>query len=243
MSNSYFQFKQFAIQQDRCTMKVTTDGCLFGAWITKEINKEEFISNNALDIGTGTGLLSLMIAQKTNFNIDAVEIDKESYEQAKENISSSPWNDRINVLHGDARNFNFSKQYDIIFSNPPFYENELKSEDARRNIALHSDELTLDDLLRVINNNLSSSGIFFLLLPYKRKDELRKIFQKYKFSLKKIIFVRQSVEHDYFRLMILGKRETGELIETSFNEISIWDKNKNYPKEFIMLLKDYYLNL
>ena len=103
--------------------------------------------------------------------------------------------------------------------------------------------MTLEELLRVIQSNLSEKGIFFLLLPYKRQDEIRKIFQQYQFNLLQIIFVRQSVMHDYFRMMIKGKKKSDEFIETDFDEISIWDEKQQYTKQFIELLKDYYLYL
>src|SRR5258705_11795948 len=106
MSNAYFQFKQFTIHQDRCAMKVTTDACLFGAWVANEVKSEKVKVKNVLDIGTGTGLLSLIYAQKNaNIFIDAIEIEKETYEQAKENITASPFADRINLIHGDTKTF------------------------------------------------------------------------------------------------------------------------------------------
>ena len=137
MANTYFQFRQFIIHQDRCAMKVTTDACLFGAWVANQIKNTGSEFSTALDIGTGTGLLSLMVSQKNDLKIDTIEIEDDAFEQLKENIADSPWKDRINLFHNDVRNFIFNQQYDVIFSNPPFYENELKSDDAKRNLALH----------------------------------------------------------------------------------------------------------
>src|SRR5258707_322585 len=106
MSNSYFQFKKFIIHQDKCAMKVTTDACLFGAWVATKIKKEKAGSKNLLDIGTGTGLLSLMIAQEDiQLSVDAIEIDTDAYVQAKENISASGWQSRIIIFNSDARDF------------------------------------------------------------------------------------------------------------------------------------------
>lgn len=224
-------------------MKVTTDACLFGGWVNNEVGSLRSEVRNILDIGTGTGLLSLMLAQKTNFPIDAIEIDNESFEQAKENITSSPWKNRIHVFQGDARNYEFPHPYDLIISNPPFYENELKSADAKRNLALHGNELIAEELLQVIQSNLSGKGIFFLLLPFKRQEEISKIFQQYNFNMRRIIFVRQSVKHDYFRMMIMGERKAEKLIETYFDEISIWNEKQQYTEQFVELLKDYYLYL
>src|SRR4051812_47572749 len=114
MPNSYFKFKQFTVYHDRCAMKVTTDACFFGAWAAKELLESTNIATNLLDIGTGTGLLSLMIAQKNDLLIDAVEIDKEAAEQAKENISSSPWKKNIHIFNQDITKLKAECKYNII---------------------------------------------------------------------------------------------------------------------------------
>ena len=246
MSNSYFQFKQFTIQQDKCAMKVTTDACLFGAWVAEEIKNEKIITNNCLDIGTGTGLLSLMLAQKANDSaeIDSVEIDEAAAQQARENSDSSPWGKRIFVRPGDAKKMveTFCKNYDVIVSNPPFYEKEIRSASGSKNIAHHSDELTLKDLLELIKKYLEPTGTFFLLLPYKRNEEIKRLLRDHQLHIAKMIFVRQSVKHDYFRIFLKGNLEEGEQ-ETGFDEVSIWDDKQQYTAEFVDLLKDYYLHL
>src|SRR5882724_8546870 len=123
MANTYFQFKQFTIHQDRCAMKVTTDACLFGAWATVGIRKLAPEAKTILDIGSGTGLLSLMIAQQCDVLIDAVEIDKAAAAQAKENSTASPWKEKIMVIEGDIRYMARYpiNRYDIVICNPPFY--------------------------------------------------------------------------------------------------------------------------
>ncbi|HEX5652644.1 MAG TPA: methyltransferase, partial [Chitinophagaceae bacterium] len=131
MANSWFRFKQFTIHQDRCAMKVTTDACLFGAWVTEQILNADKLTpiteaRKILDIGTGSGLLALMLAQQTAHSIDALEIDQQAFEQARENIQASSWPDSIAMIHADARTFQPEFHYDIIISNPPFYEKELK---------------------------------------------------------------------------------------------------------------------
>ena len=243
MSNSYFQFKQFTIHQDKCAMKVTTDACLFGAWVVNEVKSEKSKVKNVLDIGTGTGLLSLMLAQKNSeIKIDAIEIDKEAAEQAKINIESSPWKEQINILQGDAKVFSFEKEFDLIISNPPFYENEIRSATDSKNIAHHSENLTLKELLAVIKDNLGKTGSFFLLLPYKRNEEIKKLLKDHQLNISKILFVRQSVNHDYFRIFIKGSLSTWEK-ETEFDELSICDDKQQYTNDFVSLLKDYYLHL
>jgi tRNA1Val (adenine37-N6)-methyltransferase len=225
-------------------MKVTTDACLFGAWVGEEINNEELKINNCLDIGAGTGLLSLMIAQKNQeTGITGVEIDEDAGKQAKENINASPWKARIDILEGDVKNHDFPEKFDLIISNPPFYENEIRSATDSKNVAHHSENLTLKELLVIIKHNLRETGSFFLLLPYKRNEEIKKLLKDNELNISKILFVRQSVKHDYFRIMLKGKLNERENIETEFNEISIWDDKQQYTNEFVKLLKDYYLHL
>lgn len=245
MSNSYFQFKQFIIQQDRCAMKVTTDGCLFGAWVAEKVVSSESGVNKILDIGTGTGLLSLMLAQKINTSIDALEIDKDSFEQAIKNVKASAWKEKISVHHIDAKEFSGTHRYDLIISNPPFYENELKSENNQKNIAHHSDKLELSELMVTIKNNLAPDGIFCLLLPFKRNDEMKIILPRQGFTITQITYVRQSVIHDYFRIMLIGKFKTDETTNPIIDELSIKDDSPehSYTPAFTALIKEYYLHL
>jgi tRNA1Val (adenine37-N6)-methyltransferase len=207
------------------------------------INNEELKINNCLDIGTGTGLLSLMIAQKNlEAGITGVEIDEDAWKQAKENINSSPWKDQIIMLEGDVKNHNFSEKFDLIISNPPFYEKEIRSATDSKNVAHHSENLTLKELLVIIKNNLRETGSFFLLLPYKRNEEIKKLLKDHELNISKILFVRQSVKHDYFRIFIKGSLNAEEK-ETEFDELSICDDKQQYTNEFVNLLKDYYLHL
>jgi tRNA1Val (adenine37-N6)-methyltransferase len=243
MANSSFQFKQFIIHQDKCAMKVTTDSCLFGAMTADAISKEKFEANRILDIGTGTGLLSLMIVQKNNQAIiDALEIDKDACSQATENINASPFKERINIRQVDAREFTAENKYDVIISNPPFYANELKSGNAKKDTAHHSNKLELDDLLEIIKRNINTvSGRFFLLLPYKRYNEAIDLLKTKEAYLITEIPVRQTVNHDYFRIILEASFSfiTGPVTK----EISIKDEGDKYTAEFTGLLKDYYLYL
>lgn len=241
MPNPYFQFKQFTVHHDRCAMKVTTDSCFFGAWAGREIKNSKSKTKNLLDIGTGTGLLSLMIAQKNNVEIDAVEIDTEAAEQAKENINASPWNKQIKIFNEDILTFQPAKKYDCIICNPPFYENELRSEAEKKNIAHHSRQLTIAQLLSVIKNHLKENGFFFLLFPFKRKEEIEKLFLQNELHPSKSVILQQSVKHSPFRVIAEGvhKKTNAQTIET----ISIWNEEQQYTERFTELLKDYYLYL
>jgi len=225
-------------------MKVTTDACLFGAWVAEEDKSEKIITKNVLDIGTGTGLLSLIYAQKNLLaEIDAMEIDQDAYAQAKENAAASSFAERINIIHDDVKRFTFSEKYDCIISNPPFYEKEISSDNEKKNIAHHHLGLLFEELLGIIKGNLSSSGTFYLLLPFKRSEEIKKIILKEDLYVSKIVFVKQSTKHNYFRIMIAGKLSQEDHPETLIEEISIWDDQQQYKKEFKELLKDYYLYL
>jgi len=255
MANSHFQFKQFTIHQDRCAMKVTTDACLFGAWVAGRVRSlesgvpsRESLTGRILDVGAGTGLLSLMIAQQCNAEITTAEIDRESFEQASDNIAASPWSKRIKVIHADARapiaiGVEFPNKYDIIISNPPFYENELKGGNIKKNLAHHDEGLLLTELLTIIKKNLNPDGTFFLLMPFKRNEEIRKLLTENEFFNQQMVFIRQSVNHDYFRIMISGKIKIDEAVETKIDEISIKDEEEQYTQAFKNLLKDYYLHL
>lgn len=239
MSNSFFRFKQFIIHQDQSAMKVTTDACLFGAMIASKSFKEK---SEVLDIGGGTGLLSLMYAQKHEDSfVDVIEIDPDSFEQATENIALSEWKDRIQVILADANGYKFSKKYDLIFSNPPFYENEIESSDLKKNMAHHGSGLLIEDLCVLIKNNLKADGTFFLLLAFKREKHVEKALLKNHLFVHEKIQVKQSVKHDYFRTIISGGLIAAESIDIT--ELPICDDVMNYSTEFIDLLKDYYLKL
>jgi tRNA1Val (adenine37-N6)-methyltransferase len=242
MANSWFSFKQFTIHQDRCAMKVTTDACLFGAWIASYVETNTKQAGSLLDIGAGSGLLSLMLAQKVPYRIDSVEIDPEACRQAGENAEASPWPGKIKVHHADIKSFTPGLQYDLIVSNPPFYENELKSGNSKKNIAHHSEVLPLEDLLSVISKLLLPGGRFFLLLPYKRNNEINEVFKKYALHVTDKIMVRQSIAHDYFRIMIAGTSGK-EQSTLKTGELAVTGEGGNYTPEFIALLKEYYLYL
>lgn len=241
MANSFFQFKQFTVHQDLCAMKVCTDACLFGAWSALTVNHQLSTVNHILDIGSGTGLLSLMSAQQfPDANIDAIEIDEAAVTQAHQNFQSSLWKERLNSIHGDVKEITFNKKYDLIISNPPFFENDLKSNDIKRNIALHSDALSLEELLQAIKNNITDNGKFAVLLPYHRSAYFEEIATAEKFYLEEKVSVKQTPKHAHFRSMLLFSKQP---IATTQKEIIIKDEFNDYSTPFIKLLKDYYLFL
>jgi tRNA1Val (adenine37-N6)-methyltransferase len=195
-----------------------------------------------LDIGTGSGLLSLMIAQKSPVSIDAIEIEDGAFQQAIENSGHSPWASRIHVIHADVRAFPFPREYDVIVSNPPFYEKELKSGDDGRNLAHHAEMLNMEDLLSVIRKKLQANGRFFLLLPFKRWEEIREIMKGLDLYPDHIIFVRPTVQHSSFRVMISGRKLIPG-ISPKMDVICIRDEEGVYTSTFFQLLREYYLYL
>ena len=227
-------------------MKVTTDACLFGAWIAREemTNGNNTVDPNVLDIGTGTGLLSLMYAQTNpSASIDGIEIDDEAFSQARQNANGSVFSDHIHVIHADVKIFPFTKKYDRVITNPPFYDREIISPDERKNIARHHAGLQLEELTGLLKKLLSPDGVFYLLLPYKRKEEIKGILLKQHLSILKIIFVKQSPKHDYFRIMIRGALNQKTMSETGVDEILICEADGQYTNSFKGLLKEFYLDL
>lgn len=241
MPNHFFRFKQFTIHQEHCAMKVCTDACLFGAWVANSIVTEKLLSNYILDIGAGTGLLSLMLAQELNTsNIHAIEIEEAAAKQALDNVSASPWHERIHIFNTSIQAFHSSQQYDFIISNPPFFENDLASKNAQRNVALHSHQLGLEELLTAVQKQLTASGHFAVLLPFHRTHAFEALAQKAKFYLHQKALVQQTPAHVPFRSMLLFGREQKTLKKTS---IIIKDSDGKYTDAFIALLKPYYLYL
>jgi tRNA1Val (adenine37-N6)-methyltransferase len=239
MSNTYFQFKQFIVHQEKAAMKVCTDACLFGAWVADQVLRQEIKPSSILDIGAGTGLLSLLLAQSSPATIDAIELDGNAAEQARDNFEASPWHDRLQVLQGDARLIHLGKKYDLIISNPPFFENDLKSPDIQRNLALHSSELSLNELLSIVQNQLSPTGRFAVLLPWHRKNEFIQLAEVRNYFPEEVMDMKQTAAHSSFRTMLLFGRNKGSV---KHGEIFIRENNI-YSAAFSNLLKEYYLHL
>ena len=242
MANSYFRFKQFLINQDRCAMKVTTDACLFGAIMAEEVSSRNDLKK-ALDIGTGTGLLSLMLLQGSpQLKITALEIDPAAAEQALENTAASPWKEQVEIKNVDLLQFPFSQEYDLVFSNPPFYEYDLVSPNEKINLARHNSDLPLQSLFQKVRLLLKDEGEGWFLLPYKRKAEIRDLLSDNDLQILKIILVRSTEKHDYFRI-ILNIRKSASIIETSLEECTIYQSDGKYTASVETWLAPYYLRL
>lgn len=236
MGNPYFHFKEFSIQQGTTAMKVCTDACLFGAWVASL----DFDAKNILDIGTGTGLLSLMLAQKKIASITAIEIDKNAFQQANSNFLNSPWKDRLKALNVALQDFETPEKFDLIICNPPFFKNDLRPGNKANLSARHEEKLTLNELIIHIVQHIADDGMAAILIPYHRLKELKALCELNTFYIINLVLVKQSVNHHFFRAMaLISKQPAG--VETS--EITIKEENGEYSQLFSALLKHYYLKL
>lgn len=166
MPNPFFAFKQFTVYHDRCAMKVGTDGVLLGAWTRVDGSRK------VLDIGTGTGLIALMIAQRCPAAVTAIDIDSEAVAQARENILASPWSHRVEVALQDVCTYCPDSVFDTIVSNPPYFIDSLKGPDQQRNTARHTDTLDADRLLQAVSGLLHPLGHFSLIIPADQQEEM-----------------------------------------------------------------------
>ncbi len=221
-------------------MKVCTDACLFAAWAVEKLKNEKVKIENILDIGTGTGLLSLMLAQLINAQIDAVEIDEQAAQQAKENFKSSPWSNLLKIYNVPIQNFISTTYYDLVISNPPFFQQSLKSNNNERNLAKHGGSLSYNELTNIVLKLKSSTGKFCLLLPYFAFSKFELKAREKRLHLVYKADVQQTPSHSFFRTMgIFAAQPSTEKCEI----VCIKDDENNYTPRFIQLLKDYYLYL
>ena len=233
-----FTFKQFSVNQDRCAMKIGTDGVLLGAW-TPIINNPY----NVLDIGAGTGILSLMLAQRSNAEqIDAIEIDEDAYEQCVENFEASPWGDKLFCFHAGLDEFvdEPEDEYDLIISNPPFYTDDYKSDNTSRDLARFEDALPFEELIEAAALLLSDNGIFSVIIPYKEEERFVSLCKELDLFPLKITRVKGTPTSEIKRsLLAFCRMEQTPLIDELIIEIS----RHNYTPEYIELTKEFYLKM
>lgn len=218
-------------------MKVTTDGCLFGGWVANEVQSDE--PKRILDIGTGTGLLSLMLAQVTELSrIDAVEINEQAFRESTQNFKESKWGDRLSCHQTSIQDFQADQKYDLIICNPPYFKNSKQGADSDKNQALHSSSLEAEDLLDHVIRLLDPDGSFYLIYPEQEMKAFKTMaLTKGLFPVRKVI-VRNQKNQPVFRVMahfrLLEMKET-------LSELNIRKADRKYTKESWELLKDYYL--
>ncbi|HQZ41819.1 MAG TPA: methyltransferase [Flavobacteriales bacterium] len=210
MAKPTFRAKQFTIQQDRCAQKVSTDGILFGAWLNY------CGAERILDVGAGTGVLSLIAAQRNlTAEITALEIDPAAAEQARENAANSRWPARIKVLCCDARSYQPESLFDLVICNPPYYANSLTSPDQRTNVAKHSEDLTFQDLVCVVGRSLTPDGRFAVIIPVERENDLVPIAAKHNLHPAQRFIVSYSPHKSPKRVLMMLKRIKLETVEES----------------------------
>ncbi|URM38111.1 tRNA1(Val) (adenine(37)-N6)-methyltransferase [Flavobacterium anhuiense] len=232
-----FQFKQFSIKQDRTAMKVGTDGVLLGAWTP--------ISNNpfsVLDIGAGTGIIALMLAQRSKAEqIDALEIDEDAYEQAVENFEASPWADRLFCFHAGLDEFidEPEDEYDLIVSNPPFYSEDYKSENEQRDLARFQDAMPFEEIVEAADLFLSENGILALIIPFKEEEKFIALAKEAELYPLKITRVKGTPKSEIKRSLLAFSRN--KVSEIEIDELVIEIDRHVYTPEYIELTKDFYL--
>ena len=233
-----FEFKQFSIQQERSAMKIGTDGVLLGAWVSIEKNPESI-----LDLGAGTGILSLQLAQRCFAEIiDAVELDVDAYEECVENFEASDWGDRLFCYHASVQQFasEIEDTYDLIISNPPFYSDDYKSDDLARNTARFTDTLPFNDLVLAVSQLLSKKGSFALILPRKEEEEFIRLASENGLFPNRICHVKGNSTSEVKRSLITFSFEK---TETIFEELTIEISRHVYTKDYINLVKGFYLKM
>jgi tRNA1Val (adenine37-N6)-methyltransferase len=235
MANSFFAFKQFTIHQGKSVFKVTTDACILGAYVN--------LSNLSAicDIGTGTGILSLMMAQKfSGATIEAIEIHPISAIQAKENIQMSPWNMRISVYNESIQRFarKQTNKYDLIICNPPYFEDQMKSKNPGKNLARHNYRLSINVLAETMSNLLNQEGWCYVILPPISFNHFYPKMKMSGFELNDKLVIYSAPDKPVNR--IIGGFSKLKISQKE-NRLFIYDHNGYYTSEFKNLLKDYYL--
>ena len=234
-----FQFKNFSVEQDKCAMKIGTDAVLLGAWAPIENNPYSI-----LDIGAGTGILSLMMAQRSSAEqIDAIEIDENAFEQCVDNFENSTWSDRLFCFHAALDEFieDPEEEYDLILSNPPFYTEDFKTTDSQRDLARFQDAMPFEDLVEAAYLLLSEKGIFAVIIPFKEEQKFIAIAARFDLFPMKITRVKGTPTSEIKRSLLAFsfiKKET-----YTSDELIVETSRHQYTEAYIALTKDFYLKM
>ena len=230
------------MHQEHTAMKVCTDACLFGAWAAADAQMQS--AKKILDIGSGTGLLSLMLAQQSAAHITAIEIEDGAFEQTKTNFDLCPWKDRLNVIHSSIQDYaskNKESLFDCIITNPPFYEGDLTSPDSTKNLAAHSTALPWDELVKSVANLLQENGAWYVLVPTLRAYTMQKLALNDGLQLSEECLMYNDAKHLPIRAMLKFVKQKEAVIQRK--KIIIKNADQSYTTEFSNYLKDYYLHL
>lgn len=234
MTNSWFQFQEFRVEQDRCAMKISTDAVLLGALATSESPRK------ILDIGTGTGVIALMLAQRfPDSRIQAVEIDPAAASQARENFEMSPFATRIEMQKGSFQEFSPAEKFDLIVSNPPYFSDHLKSSDAQRNLALHNDGLPFGELVEKVSAILAPDAKFWVILPPRQMLDLEKIARLYNLFPTQKFTIQDKPGKPVIREVVSFEFEEKNIFQ---NEILIKDESGRFHDSYRKLISGFLLN-
>jgi tRNA1Val (adenine37-N6)-methyltransferase len=236
---SIFQFKHFSVNQDQTAMKIGTDGVLLGAWTPIENNPK-----SVLDIGTGTGIIALMLAQRSEAEqIDALEIDESAYEQAVENFENSPWGDRLFCFHAGLDEFvdDPEDEYDLIVSNPPFFSEDYRSANEQRDLARFQEAMPFEEIVEAADLLLSENGIFSVIIPFNEEVRFIELCAEVELFPIKITRVKGTKNTKIVRSLLAFKRY--ELSVLTADELVIEISRHEYTPEYISLTKDFYLKM
>lgn len=231
-----FHFKQFSVRHDRSGMKVGTDGVLLGAWV------DATQARHILDIGTGTGVIALMLAQRTapETKIQAIEIDDHAFEDASENFSASPWKERLTLHHGSVQSFTSPKQFDLIVSNPPYFIDSFKPVGTQRVTARHTESLSFHDVLQATQKLLSEHGKLNVVLPFTEGLHFIDLAEKAGFCCSREWIFRTRKEKAIERFLLEFSRIKSNLDE---GEILLYSEGEEWSPGYQELTRDFYLKL
>ncbi len=234
-----FQFKKFSLKDDACAMKIGTDAVLLGSWArTDDIEGNEYA--NILDVGTGCGIIALMMAQRTKAMLDAVEIDEQSSLCCAENFLASPWPNRLKLFQDEFTHFaaNSVKTYDLICCNPPFFTSSLKNPDPKRAIARHDIHLSLNSLFHSSLPILNAGGVLALIYPFLSVKNIYQAASENNLFIKNTAAVRSAPGKEPVRIMLeLCKKE----VVTATEDFTIRNADNTFSEEYRNLTKDFYL--
>lgn len=237
MPNNWFRFKQFTIQQEHAAMKVGTDGVLLGAWVS--IPRP---GARVLDVGSGTGLIALMIAQRArDVRVDALEIDSSSAAQANENFQNSPWKERLKCVHSSLQDYvsQCDLQYDLIICNPPFFSGSKKTESNSKNLARHDDSLSLEDLFKGSVSLMKETTILSLILPIDKEARAMDLIKEHQLSCRRLTRVKPTPQKPVKRLLLELSSSPGKCKEDELN-IEMGQRHL-YSDHFKSLTEKFYL--
>jgi tRNA1Val (adenine37-N6)-methyltransferase len=233
MPNDYFNFKEFTIHQDKSAFKVGTDGVLLGAYATLDGVK------NILEIGSGTGLISIMLAQRCKALITAIEPDYDSFVQSCENVSSCNWKDRIKVLNSDLQSLTaVPDRFDLIITNPPYFSDSLKSPDFRKSASRHNNSLTSVDILEGVSKLMEDEGQLQLILPYVEGNVFIAEARQYGFFCNSIVKIKPLPSREVSRLILTFSKLQKKHVE---KYLTIEHGRHLFTEDYINLTKDFYL--